>query len=355
VSEDDVRRHLEAPPATPQTPRLFAYPAQSNFSGVQHPLEWIPRARARGWDVLLDASAFAPTNRLDVARWRPDFVALSFYKLFGYPTGVGCLIARNAALGRLRRPWFAGGTVSLASVRGDGHRLAAGPAAFEDGTVDYLGLPAVTIGLRHLRAVDLETITRRVRCLTDWLLERLSALRHGNGRPLVRLYGPPTTAGRGATVAFNLLTPGGALIDPGLVEAAAAARRISLRTGCFCNPGASEVAFDLPEAELSPFFRRPAARAAADGEGAPAREAATFKRRLAAAGRAVGAVRASLGIASTFADVAALVALLETYLDAGDPAAPAPAPAGSEAQGHRAPGAGGLVHALDDGHHPVAV
>ena len=54
---------------------LFAYPAQSNFSGVQHPLEWIEQAQAHGWDVLLDAAAYVPTNRLDLGRWHPDFVA----------------------------------------------------------------------------------------------------------------------------------------------------------------------------------------------------------------------------------------------------------------------------------------
>src|SRR5581483_9134144 len=42
--------------------RLFAYPAQSNFTGVQHPLEWIEQAQARGWHVLLDAAAFVATN-----------------------------------------------------------------------------------------------------------------------------------------------------------------------------------------------------------------------------------------------------------------------------------------------------
>ena len=77
-------------------PRLFAYPAQSNFSGVQHPLDWIPLAQERGWDVLLDAAAFTPTNRLDLTTWKPDFVSQSFYKIFGYPTGVGCLVARKA-------------------------------------------------------------------------------------------------------------------------------------------------------------------------------------------------------------------------------------------------------------------
>lgn len=72
----------------PNAHNLFAYPAQSNFSGVQHPLDWIAPAQAQGWDVLLDAAAFAPTNRLDLSRWQPDFVSLSFYKIFGYPTGV---------------------------------------------------------------------------------------------------------------------------------------------------------------------------------------------------------------------------------------------------------------------------
>ena len=99
--------------ADPGGGNLFAYPAQSNFSGVKHPLEWIAAAHERGWDVVLDAAAFVPTNRLDLSAYRPDFVAVSFYKLFGYPTGIGALIARRPALARLRRPWFSGGTVLL--------------------------------------------------------------------------------------------------------------------------------------------------------------------------------------------------------------------------------------------------
>ena len=98
-----LERQLEESPKNCN--RLFAYPAQSNFSGVLHPLEWIEKAQARGWDVLLDAAAFVPTNRLDLGRWHPDYVAISFYKMFGYPTGVGCLLVRHAALPRLRRPW----------------------------------------------------------------------------------------------------------------------------------------------------------------------------------------------------------------------------------------------------------
>lgn len=103
------------------SPNLFAYPAQSNFSGVQHDLSWVATAQARGWDVLLDAAAYVPTNRLDLGRWHPDFVPISFYKMFGWPTGVGCLLARRQALAKLRRPWFAGGTIWAASAQGGWH------------------------------------------------------------------------------------------------------------------------------------------------------------------------------------------------------------------------------------------
>jgi selenocysteine lyase/cysteine desulfurase len=54
VDEAHLFARLDHPAGADQ--RLFAYPAQSNFSGVQHPLEWIERAHEQGWDVLLDAS-----------------------------------------------------------------------------------------------------------------------------------------------------------------------------------------------------------------------------------------------------------------------------------------------------------
>ena len=130
---------------------LFAFPAQSNFSGVKHPLSLIEQARERGWHVLLDAAAFAPTNRLDLKAAKPDFVVVSFYKMFGYPTGVGCLLIRNSTLSALERPWFAGGTVNFASVHGQRRVLAPREAGFEDGTLNYLSIPAVEMGLRRLK------------------------------------------------------------------------------------------------------------------------------------------------------------------------------------------------------------
>ncbi len=216
---------------------LFAYPAQSNFSGVQHPLEWIQQAHEHGWDVLLDAAAYVPTNRLDLSRWQPDFVALSFYKMFGWPTGVGALIARREALARLERPWFSGGTVVAAFVQREWYESAPGAAHFEDGTVNFLNLPAVEIGLRHVARIGIEAIHAHVQTLAARLLETLDSLRHSNGAPAATIYGPRDLDRRGATVAFNFLHPDGRVVDERYVDLLAppaqdlAAHRLLLQPG----------------------------------------------------------------------------------------------------------------------------
>lgn len=286
-------------------PRLFAYPAQSNFSGVKHPLELIGRAQAQGWDVLLDAAAFAPTNRLDLARWQPDFVSLSFYKMFGYPTGVGALLARRAALAKLTRPWFAGGTIMIASVKAQSHYLAEGEAGFEDGTLNYLSLPAVEIGLRHLASIGLETIGARVECLTGWLLAELGRLRHSNGAPLVHVHGPLDTTARGGTVTINLYDPAGAALASDRVEQLAADALISLRTGCFCNPGAGEITYDIPTPIMREMFSAP--------RGMHFQELVALMQ--ARHGLSISAIRISVGLASNFQDVYLLLHFLAGFLD----------------------------------------
>lgn len=283
---------------------LFAYPAQSNFTGVQHPLDLIDLAHAKGWDVLLDAAAFVPTNRLDLGLVKPDFVTISFYKMFGYPTGVGCLLARHAALSRLHRPWFAGGTVNFATVQGQVHILSPREAGFEDGTLNFLSIPAVEIGLAHLRRVGLETIHRRVICLMKWLLAALLDLRHGNGRHMVRIYGPTTTTMRGGTVTFNCYDPDGHLIDYRRVEELASAQNISLRTGCFCNPGAGELAEGLTEADM---------RAAAGAGEMNLPKFVQFMQHR--GGKSAGAIRASLGIVSNARDVERFVRFVASLRD----------------------------------------
>ena len=283
---------------------LFAFPAQSNFSGVKHPLSFIDAARKRGWHVLLDAAAFVPTNRLDLRTVSPDFVAVSFYKMFGYPTGVGCLLARNATLAAMRRPWFAGGTVNFATVQGRQHVLSPREAGFEDGTLNFLSIPAVEIGLRRLERIGMDIIETRVRCLTDWLVTQLLALRHSNGRPIVRLYGPASGAMRGGIVTMNFYDPNGSLLDYRRMDELAGSQGISLRTGCFCNPGAGEAAEGLTEDDML--------------AGTSERMDMTlprFLRIVQRRGKSLGAVRVSLGLVSNLADVDRFLLFVSGFRD----------------------------------------
>ncbi|KAJ3054028.1 hypothetical protein HK097_002810 [Rhizophlyctis rosea] len=81
LDDSDVLKSLHIPPSSASQPNLFIYPAQSNLSGVQHSLEYIRLAKAQGWDVFLDASAYVPTKKLNLSEVPVDFVCISFYKV----------------------------------------------------------------------------------------------------------------------------------------------------------------------------------------------------------------------------------------------------------------------------------
>jgi selenocysteine lyase/cysteine desulfurase len=190
-------------------------------------------------------------------------------------------------------------------VQGRAHILSPGEAGFEDGTLNFLSIPAVEIGLRHLEEIGVGTINTRVHALAGWLLAKLLDLRHANGRHMVRIYGPTTMKERGATLTMNFYDPDGHLIDYRRVEELASERQISLRTGCFCNPGAGEAAEQLTEADM---------RAAMDA--GPDMNLARFVQLMQSrGGKAAGAIRVSFGVASNVQDAARFLAFVEELRD----------------------------------------
>jgi selenocysteine lyase/cysteine desulfurase len=242
--------------------------------------------------VLLDAASFAPAQRLSLRHHPADFVAVSFYKMFGYPTGVGALVARRDALERLSRPWFAGGTVEYVSIRWDRHRLRALHEGFEDGTPNFLSIAALELGFEMFERVGFA----RMCAHSSWLIERLAAdlrrMTHANGRPVVSIYGPPHHLDCGSTIAFNVLDRRGRTVPYWQVEREAANASVAFRGGCFCNPGASEAAFGLDAAEGADCLSRLGA------DFSPER----YKDCL-GPDATVGAVRASVGLATNADDV----------------------------------------------------
>ena len=92
-----------------------------------------------------------------------------------------------------------------------------------------------------------------------------------------------------------------ASVDERYVDRLARAHMISLRTGCFCNPGAGEVAFTISRETLV---------------GGEFGEAMTLDDYVRAIGLpSGGAVRASLGLASNAADLDRFIALAREFVD----------------------------------------
>lgn len=271
---------------------LLAFPAQSNFSGVRHDLGLIRTAQDLGFDVLLDAAALGPSGKVSLKDHPADFLAFSFYKLFGLPTGMGALIVRHTALNRLRRPWFAGGTVDYVSVAHDRHQLSPGHHGFEDGTPDFLGAGAVVEGFGFLSRIARPALSARMTLLARHALDGLTQLAHRDGTALVRLHGPEDLTQRGGTIAFNVLGRDGAVVPYEDIEARAAEVRVAVRGGCFCNPGAAEAAFGYADSGMVRCLDQ------LNGRFTP-----QILRACVGANTPVGAVRLSVGLPTTIADI----------------------------------------------------
>ncbi|XP_048859745.1 molybdenum cofactor sulfurase-like isoform X2 [Brienomyrus brachyistius] len=239
-----------------QVPHLFCYPAQSNFSGKKYPLWHVKGIRSRElypsctregqWFVLLDASNLVGCSPLDLQECPADFLPVSFYKIFGFPTGLGALIIRNECSHMLKKTYFGGGTAA-AYLAGEDYYVPRvnTDGRFEDGTISFLDIIAVNHGFEALHRLTggIERIQLHTFGLARHTYMMLSCLQHNNGQPAARLYcdteyQDPST--QGPLLNFNLLDAHGAIVGYSKVQKLASLFNIQLRTGCFCNTGACQ-------------------------------------------------------------------------------------------------------------------
>ena len=303
INEPELNKHLHAHPDKKN--KLFAFPAQSNASGVQHSLAWIKKAQEQHWDVLLDAAAFVPTSKLDLSVSKPDFVSLSFYKIFGYPTGIGCLLVKKSTFNKLKKPWFSGGTVTLSAIKYSSYFLKPDHEKFENGTINYLDIPAITNGLDFIAAIRIENISSRIKELSELFLLNLLKLTHDNGLPLIELYGPADTKNRGGTFLINFFDVYGQQYPFLFIEQRANGEMISLRTGCFCNPGIDELNNCLSADQLKNYFT--------------SRDHGDYDDMKQFLGKMRGAVRISIGIPTTIADIEKFISFAKKLLNKSVP------------------------------------
>ncbi|MBZ3890335.1 Molybdenum cofactor sulfurase [Sciurus carolinensis] len=234
---------------------LFCYPAQSNFSGTRYPLSWIGEVKSGRmspvsvpgkWFVLLDAASYVSSSPLDLSAHQADFVPISFYKIFGFPTGLGALLVNNHVATLLRKNYFGGGTAA-AYLAGEDFYIPRQSVTerFEDGTISFLDIIALKHGfdaLEHLTG-GMENIRQHTFTLTQYTYAALSSLHYPNGAPVVRIYSDSDFSSpdvQGPVINFNVLDDNGNIIGYSQVDKMASLYNIHLRTGCFCNTGACQ-------------------------------------------------------------------------------------------------------------------
>ena len=265
--------------------------------------------------TLLDAAALATTAPLDLsdAATAPDFTAISFYKIFGFPN-IGALIVRKASAHVLNnRRYFGGGTVDMIITINDtwhAKKDATIHDRLEDGTLPFHSIFALDHGMSvHERLYGpnpMKFISMHTAQLGRKLYEGLSKLTHSNGTPVARIYkdanavyGDPTV--QGATIAFNVQRADGSLVGFEEVEEAADERQIYVRSGSLCNPGGVATYLEWSPAEMRAAY--------AGGHRCANPKQIVF-------GKATGVVRVSLGAMSVSSDVTTFLDFLEeVYVD----------------------------------------
>ncbi|KAJ4398153.1 Molybdenum cofactor sulfurase [Neurospora sp. IMI 360204] len=297
-----------------ERPILFAYPAQSNMDGRRYPLSWSSQIRhqsessktSRKTYTLLDAAALVSSSPLDLsnAQTAPDFVVLSFYKIFGFPD-LGALIVRKDSQDVFSaRRYFGGGTVDMAvCLKEQWHAPKDGflHERLEDGTLPIHSIVALDVAMDVHAGLfgSMERVAGHTEFLARRLYRGLKGLRHANGEEVCQIYSPdPDGEESGPVVAFNIRNSQGTWISLAEVEKLAMLKGIHIRTGGLCNPGGIASALGLEPWEMKQNFSS-GFRCGTDND--------------TMGGKPTGIIRASLGAMSTIADVDGFLQFVEEF------------------------------------------
>lgn len=298
-----------------KTPKLFAYPAQSNGNGRRLPFRWCEEIRrASGGDAnvytLLDAASFVSTAPLDLSdsTSAPDFTALSFYKIFGFPD-LGALIVRKSA-GHVfgQRRYFGGGTVDMvltAGIQWHAEKESSIHDCLEDGTLPFHSIIALDSAFDiHSRLYGtMANVSSHTRFLAKRLYDRLFSLVHPNGVRVCQFYKSPASNyddpfTQGPIVSFNLRNSQGGWVGKTEVERLATVKDIQIRSGSLCNPGGTAHSLGWAGTDL----RRQYSSGLRCGDDHDVMD-----------GRPTGMLRVSLGAMTNMKDIDTIVGFIEEF------------------------------------------
>ncbi|MDP3986415.1 MAG: SufS family cysteine desulfurase [Candidatus Veblenbacteria bacterium] len=176
--------------------KVLAITATSNVTGTVTELDkLIPKAKAVGATVVVDAAQAAQHLPLDVQALGCDLLAFSGHKVFG-PSGIGVLWGRMELLSSL--PPFEFGGNMIQEVSYESASFAPPPARFEAGTPPIAEAVGLGAAVKFIQQIGWGAICDYEEGLTRYALEKLVAV------PGLRLIGPSTPEARAPVFSFVL-------------------------------------------------------------------------------------------------------------------------------------------------------
>ncbi|OHS95073.1 MOSC N-terminal beta barrel domain containing protein [Tritrichomonas foetus] len=310
---------------------IFAFPMQSNFSGKKYPYKWISQHQKNGGFVIFDCAGATCPN---LSKEKPDFVILSLLKLTGVHGGV-FLIRRDREF-LLEDPNPAGGTLIYSCARtGDFKLLPMIYQRLEMGTPSYIDLSLAIEGFRIREKLGNETeITNRILEISKYFEEKLTGLKHNNGKPLVKLAPERNSiqtksqerksnggnseeisssddeCSFGGIFSFNLYSDKGILLSHYDIQFSFSVFQVVARFGGHCNPGAGFTALDWDPEEVK--------KIAYDNE----QRGKCISNLCSISPRPLGTIRISFGASSTFNDADRIIKILSQQFLNGGPCPP---------------------------------
>jgi selenocysteine lyase/cysteine desulfurase len=157
------------------------------------------------------------------------------------------------------------------------------------------------MGLDFIESIGIDRISARIKSLIHYLAQELKSLHHSNGKPQVKIFGPDNFENRGGNIILNIFDVHDKAYPFEQIENLTNNQGISIRSGCFCNPGIDEINNCITTEEISKYFLT--------------RDNGNYHDMITYLGKMRGATRVSVGMATTKADLDTFIQLVGQLKD----------------------------------------
>lgn len=157
--------------------KLISIANVSNLLGYEINVELLAKkvkAKNKNIIILIDAAQSAPHMKIDLNKWKIDFMAVSAHKMLG-PTGIGICYINKKWLDKVT-PLRLGGSMNNI-IKENNFTYAASPYKFEGGTPNIEGIFGFAKAIDFLNQYKINNIKKHEKELKKYAIKQLSKIK----------------------------------------------------------------------------------------------------------------------------------------------------------------------------------